>query len=76
MQHLLFGHFPFSDPFAADTEQARLSGSQRLNNSAVWDGLSENARNLLCAMLTVDPEARISASDALSHPWFDDGEMD
>lgn len=28
--------------------------------------------NLLSSMLTYDPEARISAAQALKHPWFDD----
>lgn len=28
--------------------------------------------NLLASMLTYDPEARISAAQALKHPWFDD----
>ena len=41
----------------------------------IMDSLSEDARDLLRQMLQKDPEARISASDALSHPWFSDIEL-
>ncbi|KIY95444.1 hypothetical protein MNEG_12516 [Monoraphidium neglectum] len=36
-----------------------------------WGRLSREARQLVEAMLTRDPAARITAGDALAHPWFD-----
>lgn len=33
-------------------------------------GLSEHGMNLLKAMLTYDPEKRITATEGLKHPWF------
>jgi len=34
------------------------------------EGVSEEAQDLISKMLEVDPEERISAREALSHPWF------
>ncbi|KHJ46279.1 kinase domain protein [Trichuris suis] len=40
---------------------------------------AEQARDLLCKMLVIDPEKRISVDDALQHPyvhvWFDEAEV-
>jgi serine/threonine protein kinase len=36
----------------------------------VWAGISKEARALVAAMLERDPAARISAAEALAHPWF------
>jgi calcium-dependent protein kinase len=40
-------------------------------SSAVWAKFSQNAVDLLKAMLQKDPIKRISAVDALKHPWFE-----
>ena len=32
--------------------------------------MSATARELIYQMLNVDPNARITAADALKHPWF------
>jgi serine/threonine protein kinase len=34
--------------------------------------VSEEARNLMCKMLRKKPDARITPSEALCHPWFDE----
>ena len=36
-----------------------------------WDNLTGEARDLVIKLLTVDVKERISARDALKHPWFD-----
>ena len=40
---------------------------------------ASQARDLLCKMLVVDPEKRISVDEALLHPyisvWYEDGEV-
>jgi calcium-dependent protein kinase len=36
----------------------------------LWRSIDEEAKDLLKLMLTKDPKARISASDAVKHPWF------
>ena len=35
-----------------------------------WDEVSDAARELISAMLQVDPEARFSAEEVLIHPWI------
>ena len=39
-------------------------------HSPEWDLVSFEAKHLLCQLLTKDPERRISAREALDHPWF------
>ena len=36
----------------------------------VWKAVSPECRDLIQAMLTRDPAQRISAADAMHHPWF------
>lgn len=38
--------------------------------SPEWDEVSEGAKDLVRRLLTKDPETRISAHEALSHPWL------
>ena len=35
-----------------------------------WDEVSEEAKDLVRRLLTFDPSKRISASDAIQHPWI------
>jgi calcium-dependent protein kinase len=35
-----------------------------------WDDVSDDAKDLARKLLTYDPAKRISASDALQHPWI------
>ncbi|XP_023254911.1 serine/threonine-protein kinase NLK2-like, partial [Seriola lalandi dorsalis] len=39
------------------------------------DGATHEAVHLLCRMLVFDPTKRISGSDALSHPYLDEGRL-
>jgi serine/threonine protein kinase len=63
---LLVGRFPFTS--------CELSAMRRgqevpaLNLDSV--GLSENAKDLLLAMLRSNPEGRITAEEILKHPWL------
>lgn len=36
----------------------------------VWDTISTEAKDLICRLLVVNPEARLTATDALRHPWL------
>jgi serine/threonine protein kinase len=38
--------------------------------SPEWDTVTAEAKNLINQMLTVNPAKRISAIDALKHPWI------
>jgi len=35
-----------------------------------WDTITDEAKDLVAKLLAQDPKARISASEALNHPWF------
>ena len=39
-------------------------------HSPHWDEVSEDAKNYISSLLTVDPSARLSANDALKHKWI------
>ena len=36
----------------------------------MWSKISKDAKDLVKKMLVVDPTARLSASEALMHPWI------
>lgn len=38
--------------------------------SPEWDTVTAEAKNLINAMLTVYPQKRITAAEALRHPWI------
>ena len=38
--------------------------------SPEWDSVTEEAKDLINKMLTVDQSKRITAADALKHPWI------
>ena len=38
--------------------------------SPFWDDVSETAKDLIRAILVVDPSKRLTAEEILSHPWI------
>ena len=68
---LLCGFPPFQDP-AGDVARvyARIREGQFEFPSPYWDTVSEVAKDLIRRLLTVDPDQRVSAQVALTHPWF------
>lgn len=66
---LLVGYPPFWDE-----DQHRLYSQIKAGAydypSPEWDTVTAEAKNLINSMLTVNPAKRISASDALKHPWI------
>ena len=66
---LLSGKPPFDG--ASDKEiTARVSTGQYSMTDPVWSNISDQAKNLIRKMLTVDYKKRIYARDALEHTWF------
>lgn len=65
-------------PFAGETIQETLElvcrGRFSLQGPE-WDRISEEAKHLLGALLTEDPNERITARNALAHPWFKMGDQ-
>lgn len=75
--HMLSGQFPFWDTNLAGL--SRLHPRRVIENvrdmPVLWDvpaiqRLSPDARHLLRGMLSKDPDTRISAAEALQHPWL------
>ena len=67
---LLGGYPPFSD-----NNQSRLykkiKAGQFEFHPDYWTAISSEAKDLITKLLTVDPEKRYSAEQALHHPWID-----
>lgn len=66
---MLCGYQPFQDE--DDSHQLRLilSGKYAFHK-AYWCFISEEAKDLVKKLLVVDPNQRLSAQEALKHPWF------
>ncbi|XP_026824302.1 calcium/calmodulin-dependent protein kinase type II alpha chain isoform X12 [Ooceraea biroi] len=66
---LLVGYPPFWDE-----DQHRLYAQIKTGSydypSPEWDTVTPEAKNLINQMLTVNPGKRITASEALKHPWI------
>ena len=69
---LLCGFPPFMPPGKASSrpiESQIVSGSYAFY-SPYWDGVSEEAKDLISRLLVVDPAERLTAKGVLSHPWL------
>jgi len=38
----------------------------------VWGQISDKAKALITKLLTYDPDQRVSAEEALKHPWIEE----
>jgi len=66
---LLCGYPPFHDQHQAQLFRKIRKGEFEFD-SPYWDDVSDEARDLISKMLTVNPTKRISAFQALEHPWI------
>jgi len=60
-------------PFSGDDDQEIIANVQTGKYSldpAYWRGISEEAKDLVRKMMEVDVKKRLTASQALQHPWF------
>ena len=67
---LLGGYPPFSDNNQSKLYKKIKAGQFEFHKD-YWDAISNEAKDLITKLLTVDPEARYSADQALTHPWID-----
>lgn len=64
---LLMGYMPFS---GGDLEvQRKIKVGDMLIKEETWGGLTEEAKSFVLGLLVVDPSKRMTASQALEHPW-------
>lgn len=66
---ILSGTTPFHADNNPELFEQIMNGDYSFHPST-WEGVSEKAKDLVRKCLTVDPQKRITAKDALKHTWF------
>ncbi|CAO0803394.1 unnamed protein product [Mucor circinelloides] len=66
---LLSGYTPFWGEDQASLFESIMSGQYEYDEE-YWSDISDSARNLIDRLLTFDPNNRITAEEALQHPWI------
>ncbi|KAG0231883.1 hypothetical protein BGX31_005330 [Mortierella sp. GBA43] len=67
---LLCGYTPFDRQNSMDEMQAILKAEYQFGPIEYWQGVSETAKSFINGLLTVDPSKRMTAHEALAHPWM------
>jgi calcium/calmodulin-dependent protein kinase-4 len=60
------------EPFYSDNEAEmfkKILKCDYMFDSPWWDDVSDNAKDLISRLLVLDPTKRLTASEALHHPW-------
>uniref|UniRef100_A0A383VKX5 Protein kinase domain-containing protein n=1 Tax=Tetradesmus obliquus TaxID=3088 RepID=A0A383VKX5_TETOB len=65
---LLSGYSPFDDDNDAVLFEKIKSGNYDADDP-IWENISAEAKDVVAKLLTVDAEARLTADEALAHPW-------
>lgn len=65
---LLVGYMPFSGSEAQQTTY--ISQGKYSWKPEKWKKVSQQGQSFITALLQVDPQKRLSAQDALEHPWI------
>ncbi|KAJ3086791.1 hypothetical protein HK102_012458 [Quaeritorhiza haematococci] len=66
----LCGYPPFSEELAPPSMMEQIKKGKYQFQSPWWDGISKEAKDLIQRLLTVDPQKRYTADQALNHPWM------
>nr|CCA27347.1 predicted protein putative [Albugo laibachii Nc14] len=66
---LLCGYPPFYGDTDSDVFEAVISGKFEFD-TAEWSAVSDAAKEFIRSLLVVNPTKRLTASDALRHPWL------
>ncbi|KAB8228352.1 serine/threonine-protein kinase [Aspergillus alliaceus] len=66
---LLCGYTPFDRDSNLEEMQAILAADYSFTPLEYWRGVSQHARDFIKRCLTVDPDARMTAHEALQHIW-------
>ncbi|KAI8809109.1 kinase-like domain-containing protein [Cladochytrium replicatum] len=67
---LLCGYMPFDAQSQADELQNILNGNYKFEPIDFWYDVSDAAKEFISKLLIVDPKVRMSAHQALQHPWL------
>jgi len=66
---LLSDEFPFWGETREELIQVIKQGNLSFTTST-WDNVSDSAKDFISKLLTVEEDKRLSADEALSHPWI------
>ena len=66
---ILGGYHPFQDDDERRAYKRIITGTSQFHSSR-WAHISDHAKDLVKSLLQVDPIVRLSATEALAHPWF------
>ncbi|CAO3620294.1 unnamed protein product [Cunninghamella blakesleeana] len=66
----LCGFPPFNEDMGPPNMKTQIMNGIYSFPSPYWDGISEEAKDLVSRLLTVDPKERITLRDAKSHMWM------
>lgn len=66
---LLCGYPPFNGASDKQIIQAVLAGKYSIDEPE-WTDVSKEAKDLVKQLLIYDPENRITATNAMNHPWI------
>ncbi|KAF2144457.1 uncharacterized protein K452DRAFT_344489 [Aplosporella prunicola CBS 121167] len=69
---LLCGYTPFDRDSNLEEMQAILVADYSFTPLEYWRGVTPTAREFIKRCLTIDPRARMTSHEALSHPWIAD----
>jgi len=67
---LLMGYMPFTG--SDDEIRAAITSGQYRIDKPRWEKLSENSKGFLQSLLVTDSDQRLSAEQALQHPWVEE----
>eukprot|EP00271_Cylindrocystis_brebissonii_P012389 TRINITY_DN3084_c0_g1_i1.p1 TRINITY_DN3084_c0_g1~~TRINITY_DN3084_c0_g1_i1.p1 ORF type:complete len:503 (+),score=62.26 TRINITY_DN3084_c0_g1_i1:207-1715(+) len=65
---MLAGYFPFNGRNTVQLSSAIMRGELKFRKG--WESVSPAAKNLVAQLVKVDPKERLSATEALDHPWL------
>ncbi|OZJ02152.1 hypothetical protein BZG36_04997 [Bifiguratus adelaidae] len=69
MYTILCGYTPFWGEDQASLFEAIMSGEFEFEEE-YWSDISDSAKDLITRFLTFEPQDRITAAEALTHPWI------
>ncbi|KAF9434633.1 hypothetical protein BGZ76_007690 [Entomortierella beljakovae] len=67
---LLSGYTPFDRQNSGDELQAIIHAQYQFGPIEYWQGVSESAKSFITGLLTAEPDLRMTAAQALEHPWL------
>ncbi|CEH15050.1 camk camk1 protein kinase [Ceraceosorus bombacis] len=70
---LLCGYTPFDRDSTMEEMQAIINADYSFEPAVYWADVSSEARDFITKLLTIDPQARLTAKQALEHPWLSEG---